>query len=126
MRVEESIEIGRPLKEVFDYVSEPDNFPEWTGTAIEVRKGAPGPVREGDTFKAAGSRRPTRGPPTSLTGSSRSELRAARSLIRSGPTPSRRCREVPHALRGRSRGSRGLLQAGRSAHRAGTQAPGQD
>ena len=28
MHVEESIEIGRPLKEVFDYVSEPDNFPE--------------------------------------------------------------------------------------------------
>ena len=52
MRVEESIEIGRPRKEVFDYVSEPDNFPEWTGTAIEVRKGAPGPVREGDTFTA--------------------------------------------------------------------------
>ena len=53
MRVEESIEIGRPLKEVFDYVSEPDNFTEWTGTAIEVRKGAPGPVKEGDTFTAA-------------------------------------------------------------------------
>jgi len=52
MRVEESIEIGRPRKEVFDYVSEPDNFPEWTGTAIEVRKGAPGPLREGDTFTA--------------------------------------------------------------------------
>ncbi len=48
-----SREIGRPRKEVFDYVSEPDNFPEWTGTAIEVRKGAPGPVREGDTFTAA-------------------------------------------------------------------------
>jgi ligand-binding SRPBCC domain-containing protein len=53
MRVEESIEIGRPLKEVFDYVSEPDIFTEWTGIAIEVRKGAPGPVREGDAFTAA-------------------------------------------------------------------------
>ena len=53
MHVEESIEIGRPRKEVFDYVSEPDNFPEWTGTAIEVRKGTPGPVREGDSFTVA-------------------------------------------------------------------------
>ena len=53
MRVEESIEIGRPLKEVFDYVSEPDNFPEWTGTAIDVSKGTPGPVRERDTFTVA-------------------------------------------------------------------------
>lgn len=53
MRVEESIEIGRPLKEVFGYVSEPDNLPEWTGIAIEVRKDAPGPVREGGTFTVA-------------------------------------------------------------------------
>ena len=52
MRVEESIQIGRPRKVVFDYVSEPDNFPEWTGATIEVRKDAPGPAREGDTFTA--------------------------------------------------------------------------
>ena len=50
---EESIEIGSPGKEVFDYASEPDNFPEWTGTAIEVCKEAPNLVREGDTFTAA-------------------------------------------------------------------------
>jgi uncharacterized membrane protein len=53
MRVEENIEIDRPVEEVFDYVSEADNFPEWAGTAIEIRKGTPGPVREGDTFTAA-------------------------------------------------------------------------
>ena len=53
MRVEESIEIGRPRKEVFDYVSEPDNFSEWAGAAIEVRKETPRPVREGDTFTVA-------------------------------------------------------------------------
>ncbi len=52
MRVEESIGIDRPVQEVFEYVSEPDNFPEWTGTAIEVHKRTPGPVREGDTFTA--------------------------------------------------------------------------
>ena len=37
MRVEESIEINRPL-EVFDYVSEVGNFPEWTAHTLEVRK----------------------------------------------------------------------------------------
>ncbi len=52
MHVEESIRIDRPVQQVFDYVSEVDNFPEWTGTAIEVHKGAPGPVREGDRFTA--------------------------------------------------------------------------
>ena len=50
MRFEESIGIDWPVEEDFAYVSEADNFPEWTGTAIEVRKRAPGPVREGDTF----------------------------------------------------------------------------
>jgi ligand-binding SRPBCC domain-containing protein len=52
MRVEESTGIDRPAEEVPEYVSEVDNFPEWTGTAIEVHKRAPGPVREGDTFTA--------------------------------------------------------------------------
>lgn len=37
MRVEESIEIGRPLKEVFDYVSEPDTFPERREASLGAR-----------------------------------------------------------------------------------------
>jgi ligand-binding SRPBCC domain-containing protein len=52
MHVEESVRIDRPLEEVFAYVSEVDNFPEWAGTAIEIRKAAPTPVREGDRFTA--------------------------------------------------------------------------
>jgi uncharacterized membrane protein len=36
MRVEESIEINRPLKEVFDYVSDVGNYPEWMAHALEV------------------------------------------------------------------------------------------
>ncbi len=53
MRVEESIEINRPVEEVFDYVVNPENLPEWSGLAIEV-KDAPGPLREGDAFTVVG------------------------------------------------------------------------
>ena len=53
MRVEESVEINRPSNEVFDYVANPQNLPEWSGLAIEV-KDVPEPLREGDTFTAVG------------------------------------------------------------------------
>ncbi len=53
MRVEESVEISRPVEEVFAYVANPENLPEWSGLAIEV-KDAPGALREGDTFTAVG------------------------------------------------------------------------
>jgi uncharacterized protein YndB with AHSA1/START domain len=49
MRVEESVEIDKPVEEVFAYVADPENLPEWSGLAIEV-KDAPRPLREGDTF----------------------------------------------------------------------------
>ena len=98
MRVEESIGIDRPVQEVFEYVSEADNFPEWTGTAIEVRKRAPGPFgkatpsRPLSSSSAAGSRRPANGPPTNPTGASRSGPRAVPSPTSVGPTPSKKCR----------------------------------
>jgi uncharacterized membrane protein len=53
MRVEESIQINRPLEEVFDYTANPENLPEWTGPVIEVcdvRKSSSGQLQEGDTF----------------------------------------------------------------------------
>ena len=53
MRVEESIEINRPLEEVFSYVYDVDNCPEWTGPTIGVRKVRPDPPREGDEFTVA-------------------------------------------------------------------------
>jgi len=53
MHVEESIEIGRPVEEVFAYVANPENLPEWSGLAIEVKE-APEPLSEGDTFTAVG------------------------------------------------------------------------
>ena len=53
MRVEESIEINKPLEEVFNYVSDVGNFPEWTAHTLEVRKDTPGIPQQGDRFTVA-------------------------------------------------------------------------
>jgi uncharacterized membrane protein len=53
MRVEESIEINRPLKAVFDYVSDVLNYPEWMAHALEVRKDTQGPPQQGERFTLA-------------------------------------------------------------------------
>ena len=53
MRVEESIEINRPLKEVFDYVSDVGNYPEWMAHALEVGKDTAGPPQQSDRFTLA-------------------------------------------------------------------------
>jgi uncharacterized membrane protein len=37
IRVEESVEISRPVEEVFSYTSNPENFPQWAATVKEVR-----------------------------------------------------------------------------------------
>ncbi len=54
MRIEESVQINRPLEEVYEYVANPENLPEWTGTVIETRKDTPGPLLEGSTFTTVG------------------------------------------------------------------------
>jgi uncharacterized membrane protein len=46
MRVEESVEINRPLQEVFDYAADPENLPEWSGLVLEVRKETQGTLME--------------------------------------------------------------------------------
>jgi uncharacterized membrane protein len=53
VRVEESIDIDRPLKEVFDYVSDVGNYPEWMADALEVHKDTEGPPRQSDRFIVA-------------------------------------------------------------------------
>jgi uncharacterized membrane protein len=53
MRVEESIEINRPLKEVFNYVSEVGNYPKWMAHALEVLKDTEGPPQHSDRFTLA-------------------------------------------------------------------------
>jgi uncharacterized membrane protein len=53
MRVEESIEINGPLKEVFNYVSDVGNYPEWMAHALEVGKDTEGPPQQSDRFTLA-------------------------------------------------------------------------
>lgn len=53
MRIEETVEINRPLPDVFDYVSDVNNYPDWMAHALEVRKEAPGAPQESDTFVVA-------------------------------------------------------------------------
>lgn len=53
IRVEESIEINRPLQRVFSYVADVGNFPEWMEHTLEVRKDTPGPPQGGDRFTVA-------------------------------------------------------------------------
>ena len=53
MRVRGSVEIDRPLQEVFNYVSDVDNYPQWMAHVLGVRKETPGPPRESDRFVVA-------------------------------------------------------------------------
>ena len=50
MRSEESVEIDRPPEEVFSYVANPENLPEWTNLVLEVRKDAEDQPHAGDRF----------------------------------------------------------------------------
>lgn len=48
-KVETSVVIARPVEEVFAYVVDPDNTPQWTGPVIEAEKTSEGPVGLGTT-----------------------------------------------------------------------------
>jgi uncharacterized membrane protein len=102
MRVEESIEINRPLQEVFNYVSDVGNYPEWMAHALEVLKDTPGPPQQSDRFivaiKSVGRRFETPYERTSYEANRRYSDRAV-----GGPIPNQRwdCtfREVPSGTR---------------------------
>jgi carbon monoxide dehydrogenase subunit G len=53
MRVEESVEINAPLQEVFNFVRDVGNYPEWMAHALDVRKDTPGPPQQSDRFVVA-------------------------------------------------------------------------
>jgi uncharacterized membrane protein len=53
IRVKESTEINRPLKEVFNYVSDVGNFPEWTAHTLEVLKDTESPPQQSGRFIVA-------------------------------------------------------------------------
>ena len=102
MRVEESIEINRPLQEVFDYVSDVGNYPEWMAHALEVLKDTEGPPQQNDRFivaiKSVGRRFETPYERTSFEANRRYTDRAA-----GGPVPNQRWdstfQEVPGGTR---------------------------
>jgi uncharacterized membrane protein len=102
MRVEESIEINRPLQEVFDYVSDVGNYPEWMAHALEVLKDTEGPPQQNDRFslaiKSVGRRFETPYERTSYEANRRYTDRAV-----GGPVPNQRWdstfREVPGGTR---------------------------
>ncbi len=49
MRVENSIMINRPIEEVFEYVSTPENDPTWVPVSLRHQRILPGPMRVGMT-----------------------------------------------------------------------------
>lgn len=53
MRFEESVEIDRPVEEVFAYVSDVSNYSQWMAHVLEVRTHTPGPPRQSDRFVVA-------------------------------------------------------------------------
>jgi uncharacterized membrane protein len=116
LRVEESIEINRPLKEVFDYVSDVGNYPEWMAHALEVRKDTEGPPQQGERFtlaiKSVGRRFETPYQRTSYEANRGYTDRAV-----GGPVPNQRWesifQEVPtgtHLMRGVEAEGGGLLK----------------
>ena len=46
MHEEESVVINRPPQEVFDYVANRENLPEWSSPILEVQKQTQGPLTE--------------------------------------------------------------------------------
>ena len=50
-RIEEGVDIGRPLDEVFAYTLEAHNWPLWQTFILQAEQTSDGPVRVGATFK---------------------------------------------------------------------------
>jgi uncharacterized protein YndB with AHSA1/START domain len=51
MHVENTITIERPIEEVFEYVSTPENDPTWVSASIRNQRTSPGPMRVGMTIE---------------------------------------------------------------------------
>ena len=102
MRVEETIEINRSPQEVFNYVSDVRNYPEWMAHALEVLTDTPGAPQQGDKFivaiKSVGRRFETPYERTSYETDRRYTDRAV-----GGPVPNQRWhtafRDVPGGTR---------------------------
>src|SRR4029450_1391968 len=51
MQVENTITIERPIEEVFEYVSTPENDPTWVSVSIRNQRTLPGPMGVGMTIE---------------------------------------------------------------------------
>jgi uncharacterized protein YndB with AHSA1/START domain len=49
MHVERTVTIERPIEEVFEYVSTPENDPTWIPSSLKHERTSPGPMRVGMT-----------------------------------------------------------------------------
>lgn len=49
--IEQSVVIGRPVEEVWAYVTDPANNPVWQGPVMEVRRGAGAPLEVGSELE---------------------------------------------------------------------------
>ncbi len=52
-RIEGEIVIGRPVAEVFDYVADQSNEPQYNPQMVRAEKITPGPVHQGTRFRSA-------------------------------------------------------------------------
>jgi uncharacterized protein YndB with AHSA1/START domain len=50
-RIEESIEIKRPVEQVFGYTTDAKSWPRWQSIIVEADQTSPGPVAVGTTFR---------------------------------------------------------------------------
>jgi carbon monoxide dehydrogenase subunit G len=46
-RYEHTIDIACPVREVFTFISQPENFPRWQSSLLEIRRPGDGPMRVG-------------------------------------------------------------------------------
>lgn len=53
VKVEGTVVINRPIEEVFEFLTKPDNFPQWQGSVLEAKQTSEGPVRVGTTGQVA-------------------------------------------------------------------------
>ncbi|MDQ3611909.1 MAG: SRPBCC family protein [Actinomycetota bacterium] len=51
MRIEHSVEIARPVEQVFAYTSDPENDPAWAGAKADVRRISEGPTVVGSSHR---------------------------------------------------------------------------
>ncbi len=47
VKFEFTVDVNRPVSEVFEYLTDPANLPEWQSSAIEAKKDTPGPMGQG-------------------------------------------------------------------------------